>query len=67
MLVTKEQQEEWLNAYIKEGHSIDCCMGFIDGIDKALSYMQEKMKPQDNDLEQIRKQQGDLSEICYTC
>ena len=67
MLVTKEQQEEWLNAYIKEGHSMDCCMGFIDGIDKALSYMQEQMKPQDNDLEQIRKQQGDLSEICYTC
>ena len=67
MLVTKEQQESWVNAYIKERHTIDECRGFIDGIEKALNYVQEKMKPQDNDLEQIRKQQCDLSEICYTC
>ncbi len=69
MLVTKEQQEAWLNAYIKEGHSMDCCMGFIDGINKALNYVQEKMKPEaiNEDIDSIRKQQGDLSEICYTC
>ena len=69
MLVTKEQQEAWLNTYIKEGHSMDCCMGFIDGIEKALSYMQEKMKPVaiNEALDSIRKKQGDLNDICYTC
>ena len=69
MLVTKEQQESWLDSYIKEGHTIDECSGFIDGINKALTYVQEKMKPQDvnEDLDSIRKKQGDLSDICYTC
>ena len=38
MLVTKEQQESWVNAYIKERHTIDECRGFIDGIEKALNY-----------------------------
>ena len=47
MLVTKEQQEAWLDSYIKEGHNFDECVGFIDGIEKALNYVQEKMKPQD--------------------
>jgi hypothetical protein len=121
MLITKEQQEAWVNAYIKERHTTDECSGFIDGINKSLSYVQEKMNPEDSmipkildslkdllllhnsemegliapspklwnetvnkaaeavyeyetsnedineDLELIRKQQGDLSEICYTC
>ena len=69
MLVTKEQQEAWLNDYIKEGNSTDRCLGFIDGINKALNYMQEKMKPEaiNEDLDSIRKKQGDLSDICYTC
>ena len=48
MLVTKEQKESWVNAYIKERHTIDECRGFIDGIEKALNYVQEKMKPQDS-------------------
>ena len=48
MLVTKEQQEAWLDSYIKEGHNFDECVGFIDGIEKALNYVQEKMKPQDS-------------------
>lgn len=69
MLITKEQQEAWVNAYIKERHTIDECSGFIDGINKALNYVQEKMKPEaiNEDIDSIRKQQGDLSEICYTC
>ena len=69
MLITKEQQETWENAYIKEGHGIDECSGFIDGINKALNYVQEKMKPEaiNEDIDSIRKQQGDLSDICYTC
>ena len=45
MIITKEQQEAWLNAYVKEKHTTDECTGFIDGIEKALSFVQEKMKP----------------------
>ena len=69
MLVTKEQQESWLDSYIKEGHNFDECVGFMEGIEKALSYMQDKMKPEaiNEELDSIRKQQCDLSEICYTC
>ena len=48
MLLSKEQQESWVNVYIKEGHNFDECVGFMEGIEKALSYMQEKMKPQDS-------------------
>jgi ubiquinone biosynthesis protein len=32
MIITKEQQEAWVNAYIKEKHTQDECIGFIDGI-----------------------------------
>lgn len=69
MLVTKEQQEDWLYEYIEKGHNINRCDGFTDGIEKALNYVQEKMKPEaiNEDIDSIRKQQGDLSEICYTC
>ena len=45
MIITKEQQEAWLNAYVKEKHTTDECIGFIDGIEKALSFVQEKMNP----------------------
>lgn len=44
MLITKEQQEAWVNNYIKEKHTQDECIGFIDGIEKVLSFVQEKMK-----------------------
>lgn len=43
MIVTKEQQERWVNTYVKEKHTTDECRGFIDGIEKALSYVQQKM------------------------
>jgi hypothetical protein len=36
MIVTKEQQEALLDKYIKEKHSQDECIGFIDGINAAL-------------------------------
>lgn len=45
MLITKENQESWVNSYIKEKHSQDECSGFIDGINKALEYVTQKMTP----------------------
>lgn len=36
MLITKEQQEAMVQAYIKENHTTDECIGFIDGINKTL-------------------------------
>jgi hypothetical protein len=36
MLITKEQQEAWVDAYIKEKHTQDECIGFIDGINKVM-------------------------------
>lgn len=43
MIITKKHQESWVNAYVKEKHTTDECTGFIDGIEKALSFVQEKM------------------------
>lgn len=36
MIITKEHQESWVNAYIKDKHTTDECIGFIDGINKTL-------------------------------
>ena len=36
MLITKEQQEAWVDNYIKAKHTQDECIGFIDGIEKAM-------------------------------
>lgn len=36
MLITKEQQEAWVSNYVKENHTADECIGFVDGINKAL-------------------------------
>jgi hypothetical protein len=44
MIITKEQQEAWVNAYVKEKHSQEECIGFIDGINKALEYVQANLK-----------------------
>ena len=43
MIITKEQQEAWLSKYIKEGHTLDECVGFIDGIEIAMSAISEKI------------------------
>ena len=37
MILTKEHQEAAINAYIKEKHNQDECIGFIDGFEKAMS------------------------------
>jgi len=39
MLITKEQQEALVDAYIKEKHNQDECIGFIDGINKTIELM----------------------------
>jgi hypothetical protein len=36
MLITKEQQEQWLLNYIDSKRNQDNCIGFIDGVDKAV-------------------------------
>ena len=36
MIITKEQQQYWINNYIKEKHSTDECVGFIDGIQRVM-------------------------------
>ena len=36
MLITKEQQEAIVNKYVKEKHSTDECIGFIDGINATI-------------------------------
>ena len=36
MIITKEHQEALVSNYVKEGHSTDECIGFIDGLNKAL-------------------------------
>lgn len=36
MIITKEQQEAWVSNYIKEKHTQDECIGFIDGVEKVL-------------------------------
>ena len=45
MIITKENKESWVSSYIKEKHSQDECLGFIDGINKALEYVTKKMTP----------------------
>ena len=36
MLITKEQQEALVDKYIREKHSQDECIGFIDGLNAML-------------------------------
>jgi len=36
MLITKEQQEALVHNYIKSGRNLDECVGFIDGVEKAM-------------------------------
>lgn len=43
MLITKEQQEAWVDAYVKEKHNSDECIGFIDGVNKALDVVKNNL------------------------
>ena len=37
MLITIEQQATWVNNYIGKKQTVDECIGFIDGIEHALT------------------------------
>lgn len=52
MLITKEQQEAWVNAYVKEKHTTDECIGFIDGINRTLEAIDKIMKENTVSVEQ---------------
>ena len=56
MLVTKEQKEELLNDYIKQGNTQEECSGFIDGM-YALEYLIHELKLQrlNKELENIKQ------------
>ena len=43
MIITKEQQEVWVNAYVKEKHTADECIGFIDGVNKVLDVVNKNL------------------------
>jgi hypothetical protein len=43
MIITKEQQEAWVSNYVKEKHTQDECIGFIDGINKALDVVNKNL------------------------
>lgn len=43
MLITTEQQEAWVVAYVRQKHTQDECIGFIDGISKAFEVMALKL------------------------
>ena len=51
MLITKEQQEAWVDAYVKAAHTLDECVGFIDGINKALDAVKNNAVVSDMDIE----------------
>lgn len=42
MIVTKEEQERLVELYVKEKHTTDECMGFIDGINAILTHLIKK-------------------------
>lgn len=46
MLITKEHQEQLISNYIKEGHSTDECIGFIDGFQKSMEMVDNLNKKQ---------------------
>jgi len=50
MIVTKEQQERLVDKYVKEGHTTDECIGFIEGIERTLEMLDKQIKDiRDND------------------
>jgi hypothetical protein len=40
MIITKEHQEALVNKYIKEKHNSDECIGFIDGLNAILKFIE---------------------------
>jgi len=44
MIITKEHQQALVVKYIKEKHTTDECIGFIDGLNTALEFVQKKIE-----------------------
>ena len=63
MIITKEQQEAWIDAYIKQGHNQDECIGFIDGIEKVMSIVKNCNAPDVSKSEGIEGKPT----VCLTC
>lgn len=36
MIITEQQQATWVSNYVKQRHTSDECIGFIDGIEHAI-------------------------------
>lgn len=45
MIITKEQQEAWISNYVKQGHTRDECIGFIDGVEKVMKIIENLTTP----------------------
>lgn len=43
MAITKEQQEALVNNYVKEKHTQEECIGFIDGVEKSMSAINSQL------------------------
>lgn len=71
MIITKEQQEAWIDAYVKQGHTQDECIGFIDGIEKAMSIVKncntpavsESVCPYGRDIHTCERK----ADTCFIC
>ena len=48
MIVTKLQQMKLVENYVKEKHTTDECIGFIDGINKTLELIDKILKNERN-------------------
>lgn len=42
MIITKEEQEALITKYVKDKHTTDECIGFIDGIEALLELIVKK-------------------------
>lgn len=45
MIITKEQQEAWISNYVKQEHTQEECIGFIDGVEKVMEVIKSLNKP----------------------
>lgn len=62
MLITKEQQEVLVDKYIREKHSQDECIGFIDGLNAMLELISkiEQRRIDDHNELQNRIEESDF-------
>lgn len=62
MILTKEQQEEIVSKYVKEKHTTDECIGFIDGINATLELVNKIMNESNKNKNYgIRRKDNNIS------